>query len=109
MRPNLAKDISIQSFKDYYWLKEELQNFCRENGLSSTGSKFELSHRIETFLQTGEIKKPNRKSSTNKKNEQSTKLNLNTVITENHRCSQEVRTFFKTVIPKFHFSMYLIS
>lgn len=107
MRPNLAKDISIQSFKDYYWLKEELQNFCRENGLSSTGSKFELSHRIETFLQTGEIKKPNRKSSTNKKNEQSTKLNLNTVITENHRCSQEVRAFFKTVIPKFHFSTYI--
>ncbi|MBB6512131.1 hypothetical protein GGQ92_000912 [Gracilibacillus halotolerans] len=27
MRPNLTKDISIESFKDYYWLKEELQLF----------------------------------------------------------------------------------
>lgn len=29
------------------------------------------------------------------------------VITENHRCSQNVRAFFKTVIPKFHFSTYI--
>lgn len=29
---------------------------------------------------------------------------MNTVITENHRCSQDVRAFFKTVIPQFHFS-----
>ena len=34
-------------------------------------------------------------------------LNLQTVITENHRCSQHVRAFFKTVIPKFHFSTYI--
>ncbi|MCU6602517.1 hypothetical protein OCO53_18785 [Peribacillus frigoritolerans] len=27
-------------------------------------------------------------------------------MTENHRCSQDVRAFFKTVIPKFHFSTY---
>lgn len=26
---------------------------------------------------------------------------------ENHRCSQNVRAFFKTVIPKFHFSTYI--
>ena len=34
-------------------------------------------------------------------------LSLDTVITENHRCSQDVRVFFKTVIPKFHFSTYI--
>lgn len=32
MRPNLTKDISVESFNDFYWLKEELQSFCRENG-----------------------------------------------------------------------------
>jgi hypothetical protein len=31
-------------------------------------------------------------------------LSLDKVITENHRCSQDARAFFKTVIPKFHFS-----
>lgn len=34
-------------------------------------------------------------------------LNLDTVITENHRCSQNVRAFFKSIIPKFHFSTYI--
>ncbi|MFC7688168.1 DUF6434 domain-containing protein [Ureibacillus sp. GCM10028918] len=107
MRPHLTKEINIQSFKDFYWLKEELQTFCRENGLSPSGSKIEISDRIETFLQTGEIKKPDRKSGINKKLEPQANLSLDTVITENHRCSQDVRAFFKTVIPNFHFSTYI--
>ena len=107
MRPNLTKEISIHDFKDYYWLKEELQNFCRENGMSASGSKLEISDRIETFLMTGEIKKPLRKSRVNKNEELQSELSLDTVITENHRCSQDVRAFFKSVIPKFHFSTYI--
>jgi hypothetical protein len=107
MRSNLTKDISVESFRDYYWLKEELQSFCRENGISASGSKIEISDRIETYLLTGEIKKPIRKSRVNKKIEPQTDLSLDTVITENHRCSQDVRAFFKTVIPKFHFSTYI--
>ncbi|WP_426273324.1 DUF6434 domain-containing protein [Exiguobacterium sp. R-17] len=107
MRPNLTKDISVDSFKDFYWLKEELQSFCRENGISASGSKIEISDRIETFLRTGEIKKPIRKSKVNSKLEIQVDLSLDTVISENHRCSQNVRAFFKTVIPKFHFSTYI--
>lgn len=107
MRPHLTKDISVDSFKDFYWLKEELQSFCRENGISASGSKIEISDRIETFLRTGEIKKPIRKSKVNSKLEIQVDLSLDTVISENHRCSQNVRAFFKTVIPKFHFSTYI--
>ncbi|WP_413774834.1 SAP domain-containing protein [Cytobacillus firmus] len=29
----------LQDFLSYYWLKEELQVFCRENGMSAAGSK----------------------------------------------------------------------
>ncbi|MES5837915.1 DUF6434 domain-containing protein [Bacillus cereus group sp. MG11] len=107
MRPILTKEISIQDFKDFYWLKEELQSFCRENGISASGSKVEISDRIETFLRTGEIKKPQRNSKANNKSRTKSELSLDTVITENHRCSQDVRAFFKTVIPKFHFSTYI--
>jgi hypothetical protein len=107
MRPNLTKDVNVKSFKEYYWLKEELQSFCRANGISASGSKIEISNRIETFLQTGEIDRPTRKSKENKKMEPQVDLSLDTVITENHRCSQNVRAFFKTVIPKFHFSTYI--
>jgi hypothetical protein len=107
MRPNLTKDVNVKSFKEYYWLKEELQLFCRANGISASGSKIEISNRIETFLRTGEIDRPTRKSKENKKMEPQVDLSLDTVITENHRCSQNVRAFFKTVIPKFHFSTYI--
>ena len=107
MRPNLTKDINVDSFKDFYWLKEELQLFCRENGISASGSKVEISDRIETFLRTGEVKKPIRKSKVNSKSEPQVDLSLDTVISENHRCSQNVRAFFKTVIPNFHFSTYI--
>lgn len=106
LRPDLTNNISVQSFKDFYWLKEELQSFCKDNGISISGSKIEISNRIELFLQTGEIKKPlkNPRSNTNPQG----KLSLDTVITENHRCSQDVRAFFKIVIsPKFHFSTYI--
>ena len=104
MRPNLTKDISIERFKDFYWLKEELQSFCRENAISASGSKIEISNRVETFLRTGEIIKHSKTSRLNKKMDPQVDLTLDTIITENHRCSQNVRAFFKTVIPKFHFS-----
>jgi len=107
VRPKLTKNSSVQEFKDFYWLKEELQLYCRANGISTTGSKMEISDRIEIFLQTGEIKKPIRKSSINKKIKKQVDLSLDTVITENHRCSQDVRAFFKAAIPNFHFSTYI--
>jgi hypothetical protein len=107
LRPKLTKNINLQSFKDYYWLKEELQSFCRENGISTSGSKIELTNRVELFLHTGEITKPIRKSTTPMKTTPQAELTLDTVITENHRCSQVVRAFFKTIIPTFHFSTFI--
>jgi len=107
MRPKLTKHTSIQSFKNYYWLKTELQTLCRENGISVTGSKQEIADRIEVFLKTGEIKSPIRKQNVKRNIQLLEELSLDTVITENHRCSQSVRAFFKTVIPNFHFSTYI--
>ena len=108
LRPILSKDISIQEFGDFYWLKEELQFFCRDNGLSASGAKVDISNRIKTFLQTGVIEKPSRQAKSKTISDKRDPLTLDTVITENHRCSQEVRAFFKTAIhPNFHFSTYI--
>lgn len=108
MRPNLTKEISTEEFKNYYWLKEELQAFCREQDMSATGSKIELADRIEHFLATGERKKPQRrKQPAAKKAILESPLSLDTVITADHRCSQQVRAFFTSIIPKFHFSTYI--
>lgn len=104
MRPELTKDIAIQDFKNFYWLKEELQQFCRQHEMSASGSKIEIAERIEVFLLTGEKKKPRKKTNAHKTAPKQTELSLDTVITENHRCSQDVRAFFKSIIPKFHFS-----
>ena len=107
MRPELKKDLDVKEFRNFYWLKEELQIFCRENGLAASGSKIEIAERIAVFLQTGEIQKPLKKRKFPSKKAISTELSLDTVITKNHHCSQTVRAFFKSEIPKFHFSTYI--
>ena len=54
MRPVLHKKLDIEEFENYYWLKEELQAFCRDNGLSTAGAKHDITERIAVFLKTGE-------------------------------------------------------
>src|SRR5699024_1361193 len=107
MRPELTRDLNVDDFRNFYWLKEELQIFCRENGISASGSKIEITDRIAVFLETGKIQKPMRKRNAATKKVNLEELSLDTIITENHRCSQVVRAFFKSVIPKFHFSTYI--
>jgi hypothetical protein len=107
MRPKLTSNISFLEFSDYYWLKTELQAFCREEGMSTSGGKAELSERIKIYLTTGEKKGPMRKRR-QKPCAAKAPLSLDTVISENHTCSQEVRAFFKSVIGShFHFSTYI--
>ncbi len=59
MRPPLTKFISLEDFQNYYWLKAELQTFCREHGLPASGSKIEITERISHYLHTGKILKNN--------------------------------------------------
>lgn len=109
MRPNLTKEIPIEDFKNFYWLKKELEDFCKENEIYSYGPKIELTERIELFLINGTKiqKKTKTKKKTSNKKGDSNPLTLDTIITENHRCSQNVRLFFKSVIPNFHFSTHI--
>lgn len=107
MRPELTRDLNVNDFRNFYWLKEELQMFCRGNGISTSGSKIEITERIAMFLESGKILKPMRKRSTSTKKGKLEELSLDTVITEDHRCSQVVRAFFKSIIPTFHFSTYI--
>lgn len=107
LRPELDKELKAKEFRDFYWLKEELQTFCREYGMSASGSKNEITDRIAIFLETGKIQKPLRKRSLRAQEVTLEELGLDTIITENHRCSQVVRAFFKSKIPKFHFSTYI--
>ena len=52
-RPDLDLGLSAEIFRQYYYLKEELVDFCCRNNLQATGSKSELSERIAVFLESG--------------------------------------------------------
>ena len=49
----LTKDLNPDEFNDYYFLKEELKDFCRSEGLKVSGSKGDLEKRILHYLSAG--------------------------------------------------------
>lgn len=108
MRPPLTKSISLEDFLNFYWLKAELQTFCREHGLPASGSKIEITERISHYLYTGKILKNISEQKVNKASLSYKDLSLQTVITNNHRCSEDVRAFFKEKIgANFRFTVAL--
>ena len=96
-RPELNDKLDADTFRSYYYLKQELADFCKENGLPASGSKAELTDRIAYFLDTGNVLKPSA--------ERKTAVNIgtlteNTVIGPNIVCSEKHRAFFCEKIGK---------
>ncbi len=96
-RPQLSKELDANTFLSFYYLKEELVNFCRENGLPSSGGKAELTDRIAVFLETGKILKASSKRKT-----ASTVgiITEDTIIEPDIVCSEKHRAFFTEKIGK---------
>lgn len=94
-RPNLDNNLDGKTFKEYYYLKEELIDFCRENDLQTTGGKLELIERIATFLDTG---KKTYKTHTTRKNIFVDEITLDAIIEDNFVCSEKHRAFYKKQI-----------
>lgn len=96
-RPKLYIKLDGQTFRSFYYLKEELVAFCREYNIPTTGGKIELTDRIAHFLDTGEILEV---SSTKKKNIIAGTITEDTIIEENIVCSEKHRAFFVERIGK---------
>ncbi len=96
-RPILDNNIDSKTFRDYYYLKEELINFCRKNDLQTTGGKLELTERIANFLDTG---KRTYQIHTTRKTKNIDRITLDTIIEENFVCSEKHRAFYKEQIGK---------
>ena len=91
-RPKLQIGLKPEIFREYYYLKAELQTFCHEHVLSKSGSKAELNERIEYFLQTGEqLARPVKE----KRSVRTEELTLESLIEENIIFSEVHRAFFK--------------
>lgn len=96
-RPDLNKQLDGNTFRSYYFLKEELVGFCRKNGLPVTGGKIELTDRIANFLDGDEIKPATAK----RLHEMPIgELTEDTRIETNFVCSEKHRAFFKEKIGK---------
>ena len=96
-RTELNKELDAAAFRSFYYLKRELADFCKENGLPASGSKAELTDRIARFLDTGNVLKSSAK--------RKTAVNIgtlteDTVIEPNIVCSEKHRAFFCEKIGK---------
>ena len=117
----LNKELSSAEFKEYYFLKEELKEFCRNEGLKISGSKSQLEERIIYYLNTGKslddsnsIEKddkpirPNFQKSDKTKASISKEIRLDSILGENFKCSEDKREFFEKEIGKgFKFKVKL--
>ena len=97
----LTRNLTSTEFKEYYFLKEELKDFCKEEGLKTSGNKNQLEARIIYYLDTGKkmdesksVKKTKTVSNT------STKITLDSKLGENFKCSEDKREFFEKEIGK---------
>lgn len=92
----LTKDLKPDEFKEYYFLKEELKDFCRSEGLKVSGSKGDLENRIIHYLSTGEklYEHPVKHNSKETRSE----ISLDAELGENFKCSEDKRAFFEKEI-----------
>nr|WP_295160992.1 DUF6434 domain-containing protein [uncultured Methanobrevibacter sp.] len=94
----LTRNLNPEEFKDYYFLKEELKDFCRAEGLNVSGSKQDLEKRIIHYLATGEeLKEVHVKKI---RNDSLSEISLDSKLGENFKCSEDKRAFFEREIGK---------
>lgn len=91
-RPILDKNLDSKTFREFYYLKEELVDFCRKYGLPTFGGKLEITEQIAHFLDTGEILSAKR---VQKKAQTITDITEETPIESDFVCSEKHREFFK--------------
>ena len=94
-RPELSTSLNGESFRKWYWLKEELADFCRANDLPATGSKTDLTDRIAYFLDTGKVLTV---SKTKRPTAKVTSVTLDSPIEPDFVCSEVHRSFFREQI-----------
>ena len=96
-RPPISKDLNADTFRNFYYLKEELIAFCRKEGLPTGGGKIDLTDRIVHYLETGE------RSSEPKRSKKCQRIDIITddaLIEENIVCSEVHRAYFRQNIGK---------
>jgi hypothetical protein len=109
IRPDIFDIQTGNELKKWYWLKQELVDFCKRTNLSYVGAKFDILERIATALDNDYNKREKEQPSdkpTSKFVWSKSKLTLDTIITDSYTNGPNTRKFFKEYCGnKFHFSI----
>lgn len=100
-RPDLIDIQTAEELRQWYWLKQELVDFCKHIKVSYSGSKAEITNRLAQYLEIGIIEKePSKRKakSTSKFNWAKEILTLDTVITDSYTNGLNTRRFFQEQI-----------
>jgi hypothetical protein len=107
IKPQLNNCIKSAEFRNYYWKKAELINFCKENGLPTSGSKFDLEILITEYIDTGLCKESASKTRASILKDSDNQLTVDTPVI-NYKNDAITREFFvKHIGAKFKFNAYL--
>jgi hypothetical protein len=110
-RPPLSPSLDPAEFRRWYWLKQELVNFAKQEGLSATGDKPSLANRIALFLggadpQVAEASTKAVRQTVSKR--LSEPLTSETVLGPKQASSQQLRTFFvESIGPRFSYDIHM--
>ncbi|RAP30756.1 hypothetical protein DID78_02285 [Candidatus Marinamargulisbacteria bacterium SCGC AG-343-D04] len=106
MKPALDNSISLITFESFYWLKSELQKFCKEHNLNVSGSKKDLEHRICHFLNPNLSITANKKHRSSKQKLSPPLISLDQKLGKFFKFGRESRAFFlKHCSPTFSFNV----
>ncbi len=105
-RPKLDRTISLDDYLNYYWLKKDLVQFCKEIGINSDGWKLEIHERIVDYLSNNVIQKRTVKIA-KKKSDDINELRLDMVVTESFKRNPKTTAFLKSIDSRFHYSVRL--
>jgi hypothetical protein len=95
-RPMLSTQLSPEEFASWYWLKQELVDFCRCEHIVSSGLKRDIEVRIKNYLAGAQLipeDRPRRRSG-----RMPAEFTLNTVIGSGWRCGPALGRFLKGVL-----------
>ncbi|MGB3800681.1 MAG: DUF6434 domain-containing protein [Lewinella sp.] len=94
-RPDFGNVESGAEFNSWYWLKAEMQAFCKLLGLPSGGRKFDLRDRIMYALDHDRklLPKPRKRRPESTFDWKGADLNLDTVVTDNISFGPNFRNF----------------
>ena len=108
-RPPFSEIKTYQEFAKYYWYRAELQQICKQLGISSAGMKNELCHNIEEYFKGNRIvgSQPKRKVKPS-----TTTLSLDSGLIDcGFTFGPRFRTFFaeQTGVKNFKFNVDMVA